>query len=283
MQPEPRIITHDQISRQVAEMCVAANRRLPGDITRALEKALAKETSEQGTAILEQLLLNARVAGETGLPLCQDTGLAVLFVEIGDLVCVDGPGLQAALEEGVRQGYAEGLLRKSVCHPFTRQNSGTNLPAIIHYEIKPGRDLKISFMAKGGGSENMSAAIILTPAAGWEGIKKFVVERVCQAGPNPCPPIILGLGIGGNLEQAAILSKKALLRSLDEANPDPDLAAKEEELLLTVNRLGIGPMGLGGQSTCLGVKIMMQSCHIASLPVALTIQCHSARHASVVL
>lgn len=229
-----------------------------------------------------QLLENVELAGKTGLPLCQDTGLAVFFVEMGSDCRVNGD-LYQAINEGVRQGYQKGYLRKSACHPLTRKNTGDNTPAIIHMDLVPGDRIKIKFMAKGGGSENMSRATMLTPAQGWEGIKKFVINRVAEAGPNPCPPTIVGVGIGGTFDYAPILAKKALFRPLDQKNKDPEIAAMEDELLAAVNELGIGPMGLGGKTTSLGVKIEMAPCHIASLPLAVNIQCHSARHKEVTI
>ena len=213
------------------------------------------------------------------MPICQDTGLAVLFIEIGQDVHIIGGDLRAAIEEGVRQAYQDGFLRKSVCDPLTRKNTQDNTPAIIHIDIVPGDRLKIIAMPKGGGSENMSAAQMLTPAAGSEGIKNFVVEKVKQAGANPCPPIIVGVGIGGSLEEACVLAKKALLRPVGEANNnDEHLAQMEKELLNSINKLGIGPGGLGGRISALAVHIEMLPCHIASLPVAVNIQCHVARH-----
>jgi fumarate hydratase subunit alpha len=213
------------------------------------------------------------------MPICQDTGLAVVFVEIGQDVHIVGGDLRLAIEEGVRQAYAKGYLRQSVCDPLSRENTGDNTPAIIHMDIVAGNQIKIIAMPKGGGSENMSAAQMLTPAAGAAGIKKIVVEKVAQAGANPCPPVIVGVGIGGSLEQACILAKKALLRPLGEGNKiDGRLAQMEKELYESINRLGIGPAGLGGRVTALAVNIEMMPCHIASLPVAVNIQCHVARH-----
>ncbi len=275
-----RIIEPERITHAVATMCVHACRVLPADVRTALERALAEETHPAGRAILSQLVDNYRLAEEQGLPLCQDTGLAVFFVEMGADVHVPG-GIRAAIEAGVRQGYDEGLLRKSACHPLTRCNTGDNTPAIIHLEHVPGDGLRIAFMAKGGGSENMSRVTMLAPAQGWEGVRRFVVERVAEAGPNPCPPVVVGVGIGGTFELAARLAKQALLRTLDDTHPDPTIAALEAELLHDINALGIGPMGLGGRTTALGVKIALHPCHIASLPVAVNIQCHSARHEEV--
>ncbi len=278
-----RSIPARDIIDAVADACVTANRNLPGDVRRAFEAAQARETSPVAKEIFRQLLENADLAAASGLPLCQDTGLAVFFVELGAEVHVVGATLPQAIDEGVRRGYRDGFLRKSACDPLTRKNTGDNTPAIVHVEIVPGDRLKLAFMAKGGGSENMSRVTMLAPAQGWAGIKRFVVERVAEAGPNPCPPIILGIGVGGTFERAPLLAKKALLRALDDTHPDPGVAAMEQELLNEVNALGIGPMGLGGLTTCLAVKLAFEPCHLASLPLAVNVQCHSARHKEVVL
>lgn len=270
------------ISAAVARMCVSANRLLPEDVRAKFVECRAQETGA-AEEIFRQLLENADLARDTDLPLCQDTGLGVFFVEMGEDVKVTGGSLGQAINDGMRTGYEEGYLRKSSCDPLTRKNTGDNTPAIINLDLVPGDKLKIAFMAKGGGSENMSRVTFLSPAQGWEGIKKFVVQRVAEAGPNPCPPTILGVGIGGNFELAPRLAKKALLRKLDDVHPDPKIAAMEKELLDEVNRLGVGPMGLGGKTTTLAVKIAVAPCHIASLPLAVNVQCHSARHEEVEL
>ena len=215
--------------------------------------------------------------------MCQDCGLAVIFAEVGQEAQITGGDFAAAIEEGVRQGYGEGNLRKSLCHPLTRKNTGDNTPAVIHTDIVPGDRIKLMVVSKGGGSENGSKLFMLKPAEGVAGIKERVVATVAEAGPNVCPPVIVGVGIGGNFERSALLAKKALLRPLKDHSPDPEVAALEQELLAAVNDLGIGPSGLGGRITALGVKILMQPCHIASLPVAVNIQCHSSRHQEVVL
>ncbi len=277
-----RIIPKETVVDAVAKLCMDGNRYLPADVRRAFEEARAAEDSPVAREIFRQLLENADLAEESGLPLCQDTGLAVLFVELGEEARVEG-GLREALNEGVRKGYAEGYLRKSACDPMTRANTGDNTPAVIHLDLAPGDALKISFMAKGGGSENMSRVTMLAPAQGYEGIKQFILDRVAEAGPNPCPPIVIGVGVGGTFDSAAVMAKKALLRPLDDIHPDPDVAAKEAELLALVNELGVGPMGLGGKTTCLGVKIAMGPVHLASLPLAVNIQCHSSRHKEVTL
>ncbi|MES9995682.1 fumarate hydratase [Desulfovibrio aminophilus] len=277
-----REVKASDIAAAVARMCVSANTRLPEDVRRKFEECHARETGA-AKEIFRQLLENADLALETKLPLCQDTGLAVFFVELGEDVKITGGGLNEAIEEGMRTGYQEGYLRKSSCDPLSRKNTGDNSPAVINLDLVPGEGLKIAFMAKGGGSENMSRMTFLAPAQGWEGIKKFVVQRVVEAGPNPCPPTILGIGIGGNFELAPKLAKKALLRKLDDVHPDPKIAEMEKELLAEVNKLGIGPMGLGGETTVLAVKIAVAPCHIASLPLAVNVQCHSARHEEVEL
>jgi fumarate hydratase subunit alpha len=267
----------------VARMVVDANRFLPADVRARFAECAEAEESAAAREVFRQLKENYELAEETGLPLCQDTGLAVFFVELGERALVTGLNIKEAINEGVRKGYKEGFLRKSACDPLKRTNTGDNTPAVIHLDIVPGDRVKISFMAKGGGSENMSRVTMLSPAQGWKGIREFVINRVAEAGPNPCPPTIVGIGIGGTFEYAPILAKRALLRRLDDTHPDADVAAMEEELLSAVNRLGIGPMGLGGRTTCLGVKISMAPCHIASLPLAVNIQCHSARHEEVTL
>ncbi|WP_462323637.1 fumarate hydratase [Desulfoplanes sp.] len=275
-----RQIDASTITDRVAEMVVTANVELPEDVLGALTSALENETSAAGREVLQQLLDNAALARSTRLPLCQDTGLAVFFVELGNECHVQGD-LYGAINAGVRQGYRDGFLRKSACHPLTRNNTGDNTPAIIHTDVVPGDKLTIRFMAKGGGSENMSRATMLTPAQGWLGIKEFVINRMAEAGPNPCPPTIVGVGIGGTFDQAPILAKKALFRPLDIPHPDPEIAAMEDELHAAINELGVGPMGLGGRTTCLGVRINMAPCHIASLPLAVNVQCHSSRHLEV--
>ena len=276
-----RTIQATQIIDTVAKMCVDSNRYLPQDVRDRFAQCAAAEESPAAREVFRQLTENYELAEQTGLPLCQDTGLAVFFVDMGEDLRVEGMNIREAINEGVRKGYAEGFLRKSACDPFTRANTTDNTPAIIHFDIVPGDKLKIAFMAKGGGSENMSRVTMLAPAQGWAGIKRFVIERVAEAGPNPCPPTVVGIGVGGTFDYAPILAKKALLRKLGDVNPDPKLAAMEEELLEALNKLGIGPMGLGGKTTCLGVKIAMSPCHIASLPLAVNIQCHSSRHQEV--
>ena len=278
-----RQIDAKEITRVVKEAAIAANYDLGEDLLAALKRGEAEEESPSGREIFRQLLDNARIAAQERIPLCQDCGLAVIFVELGQEVQVTGGDFAQAIQEGVRQGYGEGFLRKSMCHPLTRANTGDNTPAVIHTEIVPGDRLKITVVPKGGGSENMSRVFMLKPAEGVAGIIDRVLTTVREAGPNPCPPIIVGVGIGGTFERAALLSKKALLRDVGTSNPEPELAALEQELLTAVNDLGIGPQGLGGRITALAVHVVMQPSHIASLPVAVNIQCHASRHKEAVL
>ncbi len=278
-----RTLHTDVIIETVAKICVSTNRYLPKDVQEAFDKADALETGSSAKEIFRQLKANYQLAAESGLPLCQDTGLAVFFVEIGQDLRIEGLNLREAINQGVRQGYEEGKLRKSTCDPFTRVNTKDNTPAVIHFDFVSGDKLRIVFMAKGGGSENMSRVTMLSPSQGWEGVKKFVLQRIADAGPNPCPPTVVGIGLGGTFDYAPILAKKALMRKIGDTNPDPKLDAMEKELLTEINKLGIGPMGLGGVTTSLDVKIATSPCHIASLPLAVNIQCHSARHEEVVL
>ncbi len=278
-----RQISTQAIIDAVKYAAIKANFELGEDVVQAFKEGLKKEESPVGKDILNQLVENSEIARKERIPMCQDTGLAVIFAEIGQETSIVGGDLKAALEEGIRQGYEEGFLRKSVCHPFTRKNTGDNTPVIVHLDIVPGNKLKIWVVPKGGGSENMSRLFMLPPAAGWPGVKEKVVQTVAQAGPNPCPPTIVGVGIGGNFEQSAILAKKALLRPLGTPNPDPELNTMEDELLTEINNTGIGPQGLGGRITSLAVHVQMMSCHIASLPLAVNINCHASRHLEIVL
>ncbi|HHW43139.1 MAG TPA: fumarate hydratase [Desulfotomaculum sp.] len=279
-----RTIEAATITATVADLCMRANYELGEEVIRAFEEALTRENSLTGKDILQQLLENARIAREESVPMCQDTGFAVVFLEVGQEVCVTGGDLYEAVNQGVRQGYTEGYLRKSIVnHPLIRQNTGDNTPAVIHTRIVPGDRIKITVAPKGGGSENMSGIRMLKPAEGVEGIKKFVIEQVKNAGPNPCPPIVVGVGIGGTFEKAALLAKEALLRPLGQPSPLPDIAGLERELLEDINGLGIGPQGLGGRTTALAVHIEIYPCHIASLPVAVNINCHASRHKEAIL
>ncbi len=272
-----------QITETVKGLCIEANTDLGKDVLEAFDRALHTEESPLGVEILKELKENARIAREEKVALCQDTGFAVIFVELGQEVRLIGGDLKEAIFEGVRQGYREGYLRKSICHPFTRENTGDNTPAIIHTEIVPGDRLKVTVAPKGGGSENMSGVAMLTPSDGVEGIKRYVVQRVRESGSNPCPPTIVGVGIGGTFEMAALLAKKSLLRPLGSRNPEPELNRLESELLEEINKLGIGPQGLGGRTTSLAVHVLMMPCHIASFPVAVNIQCHAHRHKEAIL
>jgi fumarate hydratase subunit alpha len=271
------------ITETVKKLCIEANLYLGEDVLKAFDRGEQMEESAVGKEIFQQLKENARIAREEQVAMCQDTGLAVVFVELGQEAHIVGGDFNQAIHEGVRQGYKDGYLRKSACHCFTRANTKDNTPAIIHLDLVPGDKLKITVAPKGGGSENMSTVNMMTPSDGIEGIKKRVVEWVKQAGSNPCPPVVVGVGIGGTFEQAALIAKKALLRPLGEKNPDPQVAALEEELLTLVNNLGIGPQGLGGRITALGVHVNMIPCHIASFPLAVNINCHAHRHKEAVI
>jgi fumarate hydratase subunit alpha len=271
------------ITEQVKKMCMEANFDLGDDVLQAFSAARQSEEAPIGREIMGLLIENARIAKDESIPMCQDTGFAVFFVELGEAVHIIDGSLIDALNEGVRQGYGEGYLRKSICHPFTRKNTGDNTPAVIHVDLVPGDRLKIIFAPKGGGSENMSRVTMLRPSDGKKGIKDFVVTRVKESGANPCPPTVVGVGIGGTFEKAALLAKKALLRPLGSASPDPEIAAFEQEIFEAINALGIGPQGFGGRTTSLAVHIEMFPCHIASLPVAVNINCHAHRHKEVIL
>jgi fumarate hydratase subunit alpha len=278
-----REISVDEITKVVRDLCIDANYNLGEDVLSALDQAIAEEESPEAKDVLKELIENAAVAREEKVAICQDCGLAVVFLELGQDVHITGGDLNDAINEGVRQGYEQGYLRKSACHPLTRKNTDDNTPAIIHLEIVSGDMMKIVFAPKGGGAENMSRVTMLTPAAGIEGIKDFVVNRIKESGSNPCPPTIVGIGIGGTFERSAILAKKAILRGMGERNPDPELAKIEQDILTRINKLGIGPMGYGGTTTSLEVFLEMEPCHIASLPLAVNVQCHAARHKQAVI
>lgn len=269
---------------KVKQACIEACNLLPDDVMDALKCAREVEESPAGVDVIDQLIENAQIARDEQVPICQDTGLTLVFVQLGQDVHITGGALYDAINEGVRQGYDEGYLRKSIVrHPLDRVNTRDNTPAVIHTEIVSGDKLKITIAPKGGGSENMSIARVFPPAAGFDGIKRFVVDTVRNAGPNPCPPIIVGIGLGGTLEKAALLSKQAILRKTGEPSANPVDAGIESELLAAVNDTGVGPSGLGGRVTALAVHVESYPCHIASLPVAITIQCHAARHKEVVI
>ena len=278
-----REIHVEEIRDNVAQICIDAAYNLSEDVLSAFDRAIETETEPAAKEIIELLKQNAQIAREDRIPICQDTGIAIFFVEIGQDLRIKNGFIVDAINEGVRKGYREGYLRKSVVDPITRKNTGDNTPAIIYIELVPGDKLKISFMPKGAGSENMSAIRMLRPTEGVEGIKQFVLECVRRAGANPCPPVVIGVGIGGDFEKAALISKKALLRPIGNPNPKLELASLEMELLKAVNRTGIGPEGLGGKVTALAVHVESFPCHIASLPVAVNINCHAARHKTIIL
>ncbi len=279
-----RTIHTKKITEAVRQMCMEANYFLCDDVRRAIVKAKAAEESAIGKEILDDLIKNADIAKEEEIPVCQDTGMAVFFVKIGQKVKIKGGLLTDAINKGVSLGYADGYLRKSVLtDPIRRKNSGDNTPAVIHYDIVEGDKLEITFAPKGFGSENMSALKMLKPSDGIEGVKQFVIDTVTSAGSNPCPPIVVGVGIGGTMDKCACLAKKALTRSLDERNPDPFYSEFEQELLTKINELGIGPQGFGGKTTALAVNVETFATHIAGLPCAVNINCHVTRHKTVVL
>jgi len=273
------------ITEAVRKLVMDANYFIGNDVADAIRKALKKETSPTAKEILNMILENHNIAREERLPLCQDTGVAVFFVELGQEVHIVGGTYKDAINEGVRRGYIEGYLRKSLVGDpvIERKNTGDNTPAVIHTSIVPGDRLHIISAPKGGGSENMSEVRMMKAADGISGVKDFVVERVRVSGGNPCPPVIVGVGIGGDFEMSAILAKKSLLRNIGQRNPNPKFAEVEVELLQRVNKLGIGPMGLGGRTTALDVFIEYVPCHIASMPVAVNLNCHVARHKEIVL
>jgi len=274
-----------QIIPVVKKLCIDANYYIADDVREKVNQALASEESPTGREILGIIMQNYELAASRQMPLCQDTGLAVIFVEIGQDVHITGGDFTQAINEGVRQGYAQGFLRKAVVTDpvIQRRNTGDNTPAIIYTEIVPGETLKITVVPKGGGAENMSALRMLNSTEGLKGVKDFVVDCVRKAGGRPCPPVIVGVGLGGNFEQSALLAKKALLRPLNARNPDPFWAQVETELLERINRLGIGPQGLGGSTTAFAISILQKPCHIASLPVAVNIDCHCHRHETAVI
>ena len=279
-----RKISAETVIEAVAQLCIDANRNLCSDVYDKLREAEQAEESPIGKSILGRIIENADIAREKQMPICQDTGMAVFFVELGNEVYIDGATIEDAINEGVRKGYTEGYLRKSVvADPLRRKNTGDNTPAIVHLSQVKGDKLSITIAPKGFGSENMSAVKMLKPSDGENGVKDFVVETASKGGSNPCPPIVVGVGIGGTMEKAALLSKKALTVPLNEENPDPYYADMERELLERINKLGIGPQGLGGRTTALKVNILTYPTHIAGLPVAVNISCHVTRHKTIVL
>ena len=279
-----RVLSYDTVVSAVRQLIMETNYNLPWDIVSALRDARESETSEPAGSILDQIIQNADVARGERLPLCQDTGVAVFFADVGVDVQVNGAGMSDAVQAGTRSGYADGLLRKSIVRdPFRRENTGDNTPAIIHCRQVPGDKLTLLYCPKGGGCENMSRLAMLTPGDGRIGVVDFVVETVRLGGGRPCPPLVIGVGVGGDFEYAPQIAKRSLFRKVGERNPDNYLAALETELLERINGLGIGPMGLGGAVTALDVFVETAPCHIASFPVAVNIQCHSARHSRVEL
>lgn len=274
-----RTIRTEEIISNIKEMCIEANHYLTPDMSQALERAAQAEKSQVGKGVLNQLRDNLHIAGEDMIPICQDTGMAVVFAELGQEVHIEGGPLSDAINEGVRRGYTEGFLRKSVVKdPLIRENTKDNTPAVIHYDIVPGDKLKLTLAPKGFGSENMSRVFMLKPADGIDGVKNAILTAVKDAGPNACPPMVVGVGIGGTFEKCALMAKKALTRPVDEHSEIPYVKELEEELLATINRLGIGPGGLGGSTTALAVNINTYPTHIAGLPVAVNICCHVNRH-----
>ena len=285
-----RVVKYEDIVKSIRDMIIYSTTHLAPDMKKALEAAYEEEKSEVSRAVLAQLLENAVIAENEWKPLCQDTGLAIYFVKVGTDVKVEGGSLKEAIYEGTAKGYEEGYLRASTCDCFTRANlkdkTGYNLPPIIYFDLVDGDKIEIEYAAKGGGSENVSRATVLAPAAGKEGIKEFVKKVVSDAGPNPCPPLVVGVGIGGSFDMSAVMSKHSLFRNIGTPNPDPELDALEKELKEELNKLGIGAMGMGGTETVLAVHIETyedRMCHIASLPVAVNIQCHSSRHSHITI
>ncbi|MDO5690244.1 MAG: fumarate hydratase [Tissierellia bacterium] len=275
----------ERITEEVRRMVMEASYFLPQDVWNRLEELRAEEEWELAKSTLDQILENAKIAQTDRVPMCQDTGMAVVFVKLGQQVQIVGGQIGDAINEGIRRGYEDGLLRKSVVRDplFGRVNTGDNTPAVIHYEIVPGDTLSIMVAAKGFGSENMSRLKMLRPSDGLQGVIDFVLESVELAGPNPCPPIVVGVGVGGTMDKVTLLAKEALMRDMNSVNPDPDYATLEEELLEKINALGIGPQGYGGKTTALKVMVASYPTHIAGLPVAVNINCHATRHKEVIL
>jgi fumarate hydratase subunit alpha len=280
-----RVIPFQTVVNAVKELCISACYDLPDDVFQSLGEAVHTERSPLGTSILEQCITNAMLARSEHLPICQDTGTAVFFVTLGNEIVIDDGLLTDAINEGTRQGYKDGYLRKSIVSDplFDRKNTGDNTPASITIDLVKGTELQITILPKGGGCENMSALAMLKPADGKDGVMEFVVNTIKNAGGNPCPPVIIGIGIGGTADKASLLAKKALLRPIGKSNPDYRYAELERDILSSVNSTGVGPQGLGGLTTALAVNIEYFPCHIASMPVAINLNCHAARSASVVL
>ncbi|GAB3057499.1 fumarate hydratase [Salinicoccus sesuvii] len=272
-------IEYQDIVDEVARICQEANYDLGEDVVNAFKQSMKTEKSEAGKSILNQLIANADIATSNRVPMCQDTGVSVFIVKLGQDCHITGGSLQNAINEGVKKGYDEGYLRYSIVDdPLNRKNTGDNTPAVIHVELVEGDGFEVQMSAKGGGAENMSAMKMLTPSAGIEGVKKFILDTVREAGPNACPPLVIGIGIGGNFEVAPYLAKKSLFRPVGERHKNSELANLEEELMIEVNKLGIGPQGMGGSTTAIDIKVETAPCHIAALPIAVNLNCHASRH-----
>jgi len=279
-----RTVEAAEVTAKIREMAIESNYNVDPAYVAKLEEAKGREASPLGLRVLDQITENARLASSERVPYCQDTGVSVVFVEMGQDVRVAGGSLEDAINEGVRRGYADGYLRGSVVNdPLRRENTRDNTPAVVHYRVVPGDRLRLYFAAKGTGSENMSVARMLKPSDGREGVVRTVVEHVFSAGGNPCPPILLGIGLGGTVEKAAVMAKWALFRPLGAPSPDPVVAELERDILDAVNRTGVGPMGMGGTTTCIGVHIETYACHIGGLPICINVECHAHRHAEVEL
>ena len=278
-----REIDVSELTRSVRELCIEANYLIGDDVIASFDRALEKEKSPVGIEVIKDLKENARIAAEGNFPVCQDNGFAVIFVELGQEIHFTDGDFREAINEGVRQGYKDGFLRKSICDPLTRKNTGDNTPCVIHTDLVAGDQVKIRFTPKSGGSENMSRVTMLAPASGIEGVKRFIINCAREAGPDPCPPIVAGVGIGGTFEMVTLLATKSLLRPIGKPNNDFELAALEQELLTKINNLGIGPAGYGGNTTALAVHVEYHPCHIASLPVAVNMSCHASRYKEAIL
>lgn len=278
-----RYLNVKEVKDTVKRLFLQANLELGEGVLEALKRAREEEESPLAKRTLDLLVENAIYAKAEGLPICQDTGLAIVILEIGQEVALTGGNLKEAVEEGVREAYSEGFFRNSVCHPFSRKNTGDNTPVVLHLEMVEGDKVKVIAFPKGGGSENKSLTCVLPPYAGREGVAELVLKAVKEAGPDPCPPLLIGVGIGGNIEASSFLAKKALLRPVGKPNPDPELESLEAEILQKVNALGIGPQGFGGRTTALACHVELMPCHIASLPVSVNLQCHAHRWKEAIL
>lgn len=278
-----RELNVEEITAAIAALCIEANTDLGSDVENAMQQALLREELPLARSVLQRLLQNAAIARSEKMAICQDTGMAVIFVDLGQDLHLTGGDFVTAVNEGVRIGYREGFLRKSVAHPISRKNTGDNTPAVIHLRLVPGEQISLTVAPKGFGSENMGALCMLTPAAGLAGVKQAVLDTVRKAGSNPCPPLVVGVGIGGTMEQVTLLAKRALLREVGVFHAEPEMARLEQELLCEINQLGIGPQGFGGKTTALHVAVEWAPTHIAGLPVAVNLNCHVARHRTRIL